>query len=190
MYDCLSELGEWTAIFQSAVESIGQDLFTSFPVAREWGSWDHSVTSLVHRILSIQSEVDFTVEVSVLHEACRLASWLYLAEIRHRFYIRSFEYHAVQIPKLQTLLEKHNRDWGELEPLHLWVLAVAGPQARPGTERNWFVGEIKRVAGGLGINSCLEAEAQMRNLLWIDDVHGLKLNAIQGEVWFQDLYGQ
>jgi hypothetical protein len=182
MYDCLTELGDWCATFQSAKDSIGEDLFSSFPIAREWGSWDQSVTSLIHRILSVQKEVDFLHEVSVLHEACRLGSWLYLAEIRHRFYIRPLDY-AVQKTKLLTLLTKHDKEWGGLEMLHFWVLVVALLQSTPGSERTWFVEEVRKLAGKLGINSYVEAEVQLRELLWMSDVHGRKLSELKGDIW-------
>jgi hypothetical protein len=164
------------------VDSIGDDLFTSFPIAREWGSWDQSVTLLIHRILSVQKDVDFLDEVSVLHEACRLGSWLYLAEIRHRFYIRPLNY-AIQKKKLQALLTKNDKEWDGLEMLHFWVIVVALLQSTPGAERNWFAEEVKKLAGKLGIASCIEAEVHLRELLWMNDVHGRKLLELQGDIW-------
>jgi hypothetical protein len=141
-----------------------------------------SVTSLIHRILSVQNEVDFLQEVSVLYEACHLGSWLYLAEIRHRFYIRPLDY-AVQKTKLRTLLTEHDKEWDGLEMMHFWVLMVAFLQSSPGSERIWFVEEVRKLAGKLGINSYVEAEVQLRESLWMSDVHGRKLSELKGEIW-------
>ena len=183
MYDCLTDLGEWNAVFESAMESTGDDLFVGFPVAREWGPWDHSVTSLVHRILSIQQPVDFTDEASIFYEACRLASWFYLAEIRHRFYIRAVDT-SVQQNKFQGLMERHaSGRWEGLENLQFWVLMVAFLQVPEGPRRAWFAQEVRRVARELGISSCAQAEVQLKRLLWMDNVHGHRLRQLQEEIW-------
>lgn len=182
MYDLLTELGRWNTTFENALQLVGDDLFMSFPIAREWGSWDHSVTSLVHSILNNHKEVNFLDEVSVLHEACRLASWLYLAEIRHKCYIRPFDY-SVQKSKLRRLLEEHNTDWEGLEKLQFWVLTVAVLQSNAGSERNWFIDRMRTIGVKLGITSKIQADAHLRELLWINDIHGRKLMELQDEIW-------
>lgn len=182
MYDLLTELGRWSATFESAMDSMGEDMFSSFPVAREWGTWDHSVTSLVHRILSNGREVDFQDEQSVLHEACRLASWLYLAEIRHSCYIRQIDYMA-QKNKLRRLLVEHNRVWEGLEDLQFWVRTLAVLQSKTGPERTWLIDQVRDLAIKIGITSYSEAEVHLRKSLWMDRIHGRKLFELKNEIW-------
>jgi len=136
------------------------------------------VTSLVHRILSIQAEeIDFDNEAEVFHEGCRLGAWFFLAEIRHRYYIRRIGY-PVQIAKLKALLQRHGGEWVGLEMLHLWVLVMAVLQSK-----EWFTGEIRRLADRLGLRSSFDVEVKLRDILWIDDVHGSKLHSLQEEIW-------
>jgi len=81
------------------------------------------------------------------------------------------------------LLQRHGKPWEGLEVLHFWVLVMAFLQTNVGAQRDWFAGEVRMVGEGIGVGRRVEAEEELRRLLWIDDVHGYKLRELQSDIW-------
>jgi len=99
-------------------------------------------------------------------EAVRLSCILYTAEIRRLFGIMGIFCHT-HIAKLRVCLSNNSDDWGELQTLKIWCLAMGAMESR-GPERAWFLGELEKEREG----TWEEMKEQLKGILWYEDVHG------------------
>jgi len=90
-------------------------------------------------------------------------------------------YVDVHIEKLIPLLEAQ-RDWGGFGVLKLWAVTLAAMQAGE-EERKVLVGMLKNLRRELGIRSHAKAEGELRELLWIGEMHGINFWELYREVW-------
>jgi hypothetical protein len=114
-------------------------------------------------------EIDVKDSSAAIAQACRLACILYLAEIRRLLGVIGMT-STLQTRKLRSFLEMSDGKWEGLELLRMWCLALGAIEST-GPLRVWFVGEMKRIMEQLGLESLDEAEGELRELLWFDDVH-------------------
>jgi hypothetical protein len=127
----------------------------------------YSILPLLHRILILSS--DSTDDHSQKSDIVRLGCILYFAEIRRLFGIMGI-IPSRQTKKLRSLLEKYDNDWGSLEVLKAWVLAMASMES-DSTNRDWFFRQLRLSKDRLGIGTWEEMERKFKDILWYDDVH-------------------
>jgi hypothetical protein len=130
---------------------------------------------LIHRLLSLSTATVSDVEDQgdALQEACRLASILYLAEIRRNFGILPV-WSATQLGKLRSLLEISAQVWAQFGTLKLWVLAMGVVEAREEEQKSWFVERLGDASQVEGVQTMRQVVELLRQFLWIDDLHGSK----------------
>jgi hypothetical protein len=104
-----------------------------------------------------------------VEESCRLASILYLAELRRNFGIRPV-LSQVQLSKLRSLLENDNyeENWEELGVIRMWILAVAIVEEQEEEPKMWYLERLKRVARVNGLRSMIEVRDTLTGFLWMD----------------------
>lgn len=102
-------------------------------------------------------------------QACRLACILYFAEIRRSFGIMGVV-STLQIRKLKAFLDMSSETWGGLGLLRMWCLTLGAIEST-GPLRVWYIEELKRAIEKLGVEFWDEAEEQLREVLWFEDVH-------------------
>lgn len=134
------------------------------------------VNPYLYRLLHFRSAVVPEDKKTGLTEAFRLGLMLSLAEPRRAFGIYPVVCHT-HITKLRLLIEAKMLDWNELADLGLWVTAMGLLEAMD-QDRNCFVVEWGKMLKRCGFISTEEAEMVLRNLPWIDELHGRKLRRI------------
>lgn len=98
-------------------------------------------------------------------EAVRLSCIMYTAEIRRLFGIMGI-FCDTHVAKLRTGLSNDPSDWGQLQSLRTWCLAMGAMESR-GSDREWFRGELEKERRGTWV----EMEEQLQGILWYEDVH-------------------
>jgi hypothetical protein len=118
---------------------------------------------------------------SVIQEVCRLGLLLFFTQARNYFGIAPKVEVHVYIDKLIPLLEAHV-DWGEFNMVKLWAIALGAMQAGE-EERQILLIMLRESLGMLGIMSHAKAEDELRELLWIGEIHGINFWELYREVW-------
>jgi hypothetical protein len=98
-------------------------------------------------------------------EAVRLSCIMYTAEIRRLFGIMGI-FCDTHVAKLRTCLSNNSADWGDLQLLRVWCLAMGAMESR-GDERAWFFAELEKERW----DSWEEMLEQLKEILWYEDVH-------------------
>jgi hypothetical protein len=161
--DVLNGVQRFNAYFKTQILVTDEEIF------RDGGFAASFILPLQHRLLSLSAHaVDVEDNVSAMVQAIRLACILYLAEIRRSFGVMGVV-STLQSRKLKSFLEISG-EWEELGLLKAWCLAMGGMESL-GPLRVWFVEELQKAIKGLGLESWQEAEGQLREVLWFDDVH-------------------
>ena len=128
------------------------------------------ILPLLHRLLSLSgAAVNITERESIVLQACRLASILYLAEIRRLFGVMGIV-SEFQTEKLRNILESSADDWNDFGLLKMWCLAM-GAMESSGSLRNWYIIVLVKEGEKLGIRGWDEIERQLRGVLWYEHVH-------------------
>jgi hypothetical protein len=161
--DIMNGLQRFNAYFNSQI------LLTDGAIFRDGGFAASFILPLQHRLLLLSAHaIDVEEPVSSMVQAVRLACILYLAEIRRSFGVMGVV-STLQSRKLKPFLEMSG-EWEELGLLRTWCLAMGGMESQ-GPLRVWFVEELKKATDSFGMESWEEAEGQLREVLWFDDVH-------------------
>ena len=127
----------------------------------------HGILPLLHRALCLES--DMLDDSQQKCDAVRLGCMLYFAEIRRLFGIMGI-LSKYQTQKLRISLQSQEDDWGALDILKAWVLAM-GCIESSGAERAWFFQRLQVSRGRLGIDTWDELQVQFRDILWYGHVH-------------------
>jgi hypothetical protein len=140
---------------------------TNSEIYKDGSNAAFSILPLLHRLLSLKT--DSTEDQCQKMNMVRLGCILYFAEIRRLFGIMGI-IHTHTTQKLRLLSEKQTGDWGSLEILKAWALAMAAIECG-GAERKWFFEQLEISRNRLGISDWLEMERQFEEILWYGDVH-------------------
>jgi len=149
------------------------------------------VMPLIYRLLTLPrigpcQEQGLLSPKAVIQEACRLASLLYLCEIRRCFAIAQIP-SSLYVRKLYNLLA-HNRllDWDPYNVVYLWVLLIggicAGMTSNRAEERFGFVQMLVRTMQLWNVHSFEEVIIVAERFLWINDVFGKIVASFQQEI--------
>jgi len=63
--------------------------------------------------------------------------------------------------------------------LVLWMLFMGGVSARRGEDRIWFVAQIEKLSGRLGLGDWEAVNGEMQGLWWVEKIHEKPLR----EMW-------
>lgn len=127
----------------------------------------YRILPLLHRITK-QSSTSTSASQQKL-DIIRLGCILYFSEIQRLFGIMGIM-PARQTQKLKSRIEAQGGDWGALEILKAWALAMACIETN-GERRQWFLAELQLSRERLTIESWEEMEARFKDILWYGDVH-------------------
>lgn len=124
---------------------------------------------LLYRLLAARTDVQNDND-AVFQEALRLASILYLAEVRRTFGIFPV-WSRAHVKKLKRVLE-NQVDWKKLTRLKLWVLAMGAMEAETVSDKAWFQERLQNTFKSEGFACYTEAERYLQTVAWIDEIHG------------------
>jgi len=129
------------------------------------------VLPLLHRLLSLPllQLGDWSTESHIV-EACRIACNLHLSEIRRLFGMGHI-YSRVLTQKLRFCLESYPINWGDLELLKTWCLAMGGMESTSKVQRTWHIREMKKSGQSLDLDTWEEVEKELKEVLWFDEAH-------------------
>ncbi|KAH8593676.1 hypothetical protein B0O99DRAFT_208169 [Bisporella sp. PMI_857] len=122
---------------------------------------------LLHHLLSLS--VNGASPVQQRLNIIRLSCILFLAGIRRLFAIMGV-FCKLQVSKLKDYLKLQPGDWGSLEPLKAWCLAMGAMEAI-GVTREWYMDELEASRARLGINTWEEMLEKFRGILWYEPTH-------------------
>jgi hypothetical protein len=174
---------DWLRIYESLV------LFSmdSFPAPVGSATLEHPHTGawsnpIVYRLLTFRPLQQFGVSnQSLIQEACRLCSLLYLAPVWRMFGVHPVRPETL-VQKLQDLLGTHEIKWSRLWKLQLWALYVGAMEAQLMGDVAWFVKEIACVLHEHGINSWDRGLACIQEVLWVERIFGGKDSNLSREI--------
>lgn len=140
----------------------------------------HHINPLLHSLLQLP-RANLSSNSSLIAEALRLGSIIYLATIRYAFGISPFQ-SGEPVRKIKDLFEMY--DHGESEQaaldfgwswIKIWVLGCAVINRPAGPEGHWFFQRLHLEMGHLGLKTYDNFEEHIGFFLWIPEVHGLLL---------------
>ena len=177
---------EWLRIYESLV------LFSihSFPAPIRAATLEHShsgawTNPVAFRLLSFRPLQKFGISnQSLVQEACRLGSLLYLAPVWRMFGVHPLR-SEILVHKLKALFDSHMMEWSRLWKLQLWVLFVGAMEAQVVDDLvslTWFVLEIASTLLEHGIHSWSRGLACIQEILWAETIFGGKDNTLGLEV--------
>ena len=145
----------------------------------------HHIHPPLHRLLSIP-RINPSCPSSLVAEALRLGSIIYLSTIRYAFGISPFQ-SGVPALKIKALFNTFeyteteqaalNLGWGWIK---IWVLGCAVINRPPGPDGNWFVDRLNFELGNIGLQGWDDFEKSVGMFLWIPEVHGVLLRSGSG----------
>lgn len=113
---------------------------------------------MLHKLLVLQTQTSSNPKL----EMFRLGAILFIAEIRRQFGVYPVQTRA-QVRKLRGIIKKDDVARGDLRPLKVWALVLAGMGAGDEADRVWIVEAL--LGMGIGLEGvCKEA----RRLWWLD----------------------
>jgi len=129
------------------------------------------ILPLLHRQLSLPRLQlgDWGTENGIV-EACRIACNLHLSEIRRLFGMGHI-YSRVLTQKMRFCLENCPSNWGDLELLRTWCLAMGGMESMSKEQRTWYIQEMKKSVQSLGLDTWKEVEKELKEVLWFNEAH-------------------
>lgn len=138
--------------------------------------------SLTHWLLSHRVSVDPDDFGSVIQEVIRLGLLLFFTQVRRYFKVPPDIVVDVCIEKLVPLLET-KMDWGEFNIFKFWATALGATQAKS-EEKTVLVEMMRELLALMGIGSHAKAEGDLRELLWIGEIHGIAFwELLYREIW-------
>jgi hypothetical protein len=129
------------------------------------------VLPLLHRLLSLpRLQLGHWGTENRIVEACRIACNLHLSEIRRLFGMGHI-YSRVLTQKLRFCLENCPINWGDLELLRTWCLAMGGMESTSKEQRTWYILEMNKSGQSLGLDTWEQVEKELKEVLWFDEAH-------------------
>jgi hypothetical protein len=129
------------------------------------------VLPLMHRLLSLpRLQLGDRDTESHIVEACRIACNLHLSEIRRLFGMGHI-YSRVLTQKLRFSLENCPINWGDLELLRTWCLAMGGMESTSREQRTWYFQGMNKSGQSLDLDTWEEVEKELMEVLWFDEAH-------------------
>ena len=170
---------EWIRIYESLV------LFSAeaFPIPAgsatlqdsRTGAWTNPI---FYRLLRFRPLEQLGISnQSLIQEACRLGSLLYLAPVWRMFGVYPVRPQTF-VGKFKDLLVTHQISWLKLWKLQLWVLFMAAMEAYLVGETAWFVEEITDTLHEHGIKSWDEGLACIQEILWIETIFDGEISSL------------
>ena len=150
-------------------------------------SWNH-LYPLTHTLSSCHEAVDLNVAGSVLMECCRLALCIYLTPIRAKFGASPAEVLEVFVDQLLPLVQNvgFTADYGkEQSNFRMWVL-VMGAMECSGEATAVFVDILKRELRVLAIETHVDLEEALMDIMWIGEISGERFWKLYGELWMEE----
>jgi hypothetical protein len=162
--DVMDDMRSYSAFLRHQVETTQGAVYSNGATAA------YGILPLLYRLVGYFS----TSPESAQHklDIVRLGFILYFSEIQRLFGIMGIM-STRQIKKLQSsIVEQGGDDWGSLEILKAWVLAMACIETK-GERREWFLTHLHLSKDRLNIESWGEMERQFKDILWYGDVHSV-----------------
>ena len=145
------------------------------------------ISPLVHRLLTLDRAHPPFGRLSPtesIQEACRLASLLYLGQLRRRFGFAQIP-SALYVCKLRALLiESRLLDWDPFNLIYLWVLVMGGTCSgfAPVQERQQFAQLLVIFMRAWNIHRFDQVIGVVKGFLWVDDAFSHLAAGFQDEV--------
>lgn len=129
----------------------------------------YGILPLLHRIVNLSSHSVSSAQQRL--DIVRLGCILFFSEVRRLFGIMGIM-PAHQTKKLRQILEQNEDDWGSIEILKAWVLAMACMESN-GEQRQWFFAQLQISREKLGIATWKEMESKFKDILWYGEAHSV-----------------
>lgn len=134
----------------------------------------YGILPLLYRIVNLSSHLVSFAQQRL--DIVRLGCILFFSEVRRLFGIMGIM-PAHQTKKLRQILEQHKDDWGSLETLKAWVLAMACMESN-GEQRQWFFAQLQNSKERLGIATWDDMESKFKDILWYSEAHSVVFSEV------------
>lgn len=139
------------------------------------------INPVVPKLLSVPRYVNGDDITSVMHEACRIATLLYLDELRRQFGVYPVPT-ELRVAKLMTLLTLRAASWRPFQRLLLWVLVIGGINSLTSLSSSWFAHAIGAIYQELGLSSWKAASVSLAGLPWNEHVFAAKYASLRSHM--------
>jgi len=119
---------------------------------------------------------------ATLAEAVRLGLLLFLALIKRRFGLYPITF-KIHVEKLVAVLGQDLREWHNFKRLRLWIVAMGLLEAAGEEHIGPLKGEWGKALQEEGIGDRNHAEKIVKDIMWIDSIHGKRYLQVQDRFW-------
>ena len=138
--------------------------------------------TVVHRPQQFWPLEEFGISCeSLIQEACRLSSLLYLAPIWRAFGVNPVHTDSL-VGKLRDRLTNNCMEWSQLWSLHLWVLYMVAMGAEQFTGIHWYAAKIAILLQEHDVWSWDLGVKCMKETFWAERIFGGRDKALGREV--------
>ena len=160
---------DWISVFDDIVQYISLD--RAFAVEQKElactsGSW---MEPTVYRLLAIRPLRNGSQSEHEMEEICRLGTLLFLAPFWRALGQNPVRTAAIS-RNLFFLLGRNHVEWGQLNPLLIWILYFAAVETENHVERSHFVSMLSAVLKSMNLEEWDEIMRIVQGVLWAENI--------------------
>jgi hypothetical protein len=140
------------------------------------------VNIFLWHLLRAQSVSDVLDSNTTFREAVRLGLLLFLACVKRRFGLYPVTF-TIHVEKLVAVLSLDQMVWQGFQHLKIWIIAMGLLEAIDKSHVGSLASEWVKTLKEEGIEDQSEAEVIVKEILWIESIHGLRYKEVRERFW-------